>query len=74
MAMPDYLCAELDEKGIRYSFSNSLEEVIPHIDVLYMTRIQRERFDEEDFKKIRPGMFILISTTMLEKNKRSVTR
>ena len=27
---------------------------------------------EEDFKKIRPGMFILISTTMLEKNKRSV--
>lgn len=58
LAMPDYLCAELDEKGIRYSFSSNLEEVIPHVDVLYMTRVQRERFDEEDFKKIQ-GKFVL---------------
>ncbi|MXR35894.1 aspartate carbamoyltransferase [Craterilacuibacter sinensis] len=58
LAMPDYICEELDEKGIKYTLVSSLEEVIPEIDVLYMTRVQRERFDEAEFKKIQ-GQFIL---------------
>ncbi len=33
---------------------SSLEEAIPHTDVLYMTRIQRERFScQEDYDKVR---------------------
>ncbi|MGL6069701.1 aspartate carbamoyltransferase [Craterilacuibacter sp.] len=58
LAMPDYICEELDEKGIKYTLVSSLEEVIPEIDVLYMTRVQRERFDEAEFKKIQ-GQYIL---------------
>ncbi|WP_028535065.1 aspartate carbamoyltransferase [Paludibacterium yongneupense] len=58
LAMPEYLCQELDEKGINYTFSNSLEDVIPEVDILYMTRVQRERFDEAEFKKIQ-GKFVL---------------
>ncbi|AXE29748.1 aspartate carbamoyltransferase [Chromobacterium phragmitis] len=73
LAMPDYICEELDEKGIPYTVAESLEDVIPEVDVLYMTRVQRERFDEAEFKKIqgqyalraemlknaRPGMKVL---------------
>lgn len=58
LAMPDYICEELDEKGIPYTLVSSLEEVIPQVDVLYMTRVQRERFDEAEFKKIQ-GKFVL---------------
>ena len=58
LAMPDYLCEELDERGISYTLCDSLEEVIPLVDILYMTRIQRERFDEAEFMKIQ-GLYIL---------------
>ncbi|OWY38023.1 aspartate carbamoyltransferase [Xenophilus sp. AP218F] len=58
LAMPDYICEELDEKGIEYTVVDSLEAVIPEVDVLYMTRVQRERFDEAEFKKIQ-GKFVL---------------
>lgn len=58
LAMPDYISAELDEANCAYSLVDSLDEVIPKIDILYMTRIQRERFDEEEFKKIK-GRFVL---------------
>jgi len=32
--------------------------VVPQVDILYMTRVQRERFDEAEFKKIQ-GKYIL---------------
>ena len=67
LAMPDYICEELDEKGCRYTVVDSLEEAASEVDVLYMTRVQRERFDEEEFKKIQ-GNFIL-SAAQLEKAK-----
>ena len=53
LAMPDYICEELDEKGIEYTIVNSLDDVVPQVDILYMTRVQRERFDEAEFKKIQ---------------------
>ncbi|OHX12308.1 aspartate carbamoyltransferase [Chromobacterium sphagni] len=58
LAMPDYICEELDEKGVEYTVVDSLEAVIPEVDILYMTRVQRERFDEAEFKKIQ-GKFAL---------------
>ena len=36
----------LDPKGIPYTEVTSLEEAMPELDILYMTRIQRERFDD----------------------------
>lgn len=58
LAMPDSINEELDGAGCIYSLVDSLDEVLPKIDILYMTRVQRERFDEEEFKKIK-GRFIL---------------
>ncbi|NHH99650.1 aspartate carbamoyltransferase [Oceanimonas sp. MB9] len=49
LAMPDYLCDELTEKGINFEFRDSMEEVMDELDILYMTRVQKERFDETEY-------------------------
>ena len=49
LQLPKYVKYEvLDKYAMEYVESTSLEEVIPQLDVLYMTRIQRERFDSYD--------------------------
>ena len=53
LAMPDYILSELDNKGINYSLHQSIEEVIDSLDVLYMTRVQKERFDETEYQHIK---------------------
>lgn len=58
LAMPDYLCAELDDAGVVYRCCPTLEEALAWADVVYMTRVQRERFDEQEFAKIQ-GKFNL---------------
>lgn len=48
LRLPDYIRREVLEKhGIAYEEVTSLEDAIPSLDVLYMTRIQRERFDDK---------------------------
>ena len=47
LRLPDYVrIGVLDKHGIPYTEVTSLEDAIPTLDVLYMTRIQRERFDD----------------------------
>ena len=47
LRLPDYIKYEVLEKnGMEYVETTSLEDAIPELDVLYMTRIQRERFDD----------------------------
>lgn len=46
LPLPDSAQRELRQKGVKFSFHSSLEEVLPKIDLLYMTRIQKERFSE----------------------------
>lgn len=58
LAMPDYITEELDEAGCGYEVLPSLEAAVEWADILYMTRVQRERFDEQEFAKIR-GRFNL---------------
>lgn len=48
LQMPQAICDELDSLGIRYFKYSSLEEVIPEVDVIYMTRIQKERLDSDE--------------------------
>lgn len=49
LQLPKYVKYEvLDKNGMKYVETTSLEEVMPQLDVLYMTRIQRERFDSYD--------------------------
>lgn len=48
LALPDYVKKDyLDKTGIEYSEAETIEEAVSELDVLYMTRVQRERFDSE---------------------------
>jgi len=44
--LPDSITHELKKKGVKFSFHEKLEEVIPKADILYMSRIQKERFPD----------------------------
>jgi len=58
LAMPEYITEELEAAGCRYQILPDLETAIEWADILYMTRVQRERFDEQEFAKIQ-GKFNL---------------
>ena len=58
LAMPEYITEELEAAGCRYQILPDLEAAIEWADILYMTRVQRERFDEQEFAKIQ-GKFNL---------------
>ncbi|MFD2176369.1 aspartate carbamoyltransferase [Veronia pacifica] len=64
LAMPDYLLEELDEVGIHYSLHTSIDEVVPELDILYMTRVQKERFDESEYAHIKAAF--ILDTPSLE--------
>lgn len=53
LALPDAICDTLKKVGVRFSFHQTIEEVIPKVDILYMTRIQQERFSEAEYQSIR---------------------
>lgn len=54
LEIPSSTCDQLKKRGVRYSFHRTIDEVIHKIDILYMTRIQRERFTfESDYEKVR---------------------
>lgn len=65
LRIPDYLRTEvLDKQGISYKEVNVLEPVMPELDLLYMTRVQRERFfNEEDYIRLKDS-FILDAKKM----------
>ena len=49
LKLPSYVKNEmLKKKGIAYTQTTSLEEALPELDILYMTRIQQERFADMD--------------------------
>ncbi|SJL83618.1 aspartate carbamoyltransferase [Vibrio palustris] len=61
LAMPDYICEELDEAGIEYSLHQDMDTVIPELDILYMTRVQKERFDESEYAHIKSAFVLTAS-------------
>ena len=65
LRIPDYLRKDvLDRNLIDYREVNVLEDVMPKLDILYMTRVQRERFfNEEDYIRLKDS-FILDSKKM----------
>lgn len=65
LAMPDYICEELEDAGIQFSMHSNIEEVVPELDVLYMTRVQKERFDESEYAHFKSA-FILTAETLKE--------
>ncbi len=59
LRLPGYMREKLDNNGADWAEAVQLEDVIPELDVLYMTRVQRERFfNEEDYVRLKDS-FIL---------------
>lgn len=59
LCLPEYMIEQLDEKGIPYTISERLEDVIGELDVLYMTRVQKERFfNEQDYLRLKDSYIL----------------
>ena len=68
LRIPDYIREMLSEKGISYRECIKLEDCIGELDILYMTRVQRERFfNEEDYVRLKDFY-------ILDKNKMSMAK
>ena len=60
LKLPDYIKTDiLAEKGLDWEETTSLEDAMPSLDILYMTRVQRERFfNEEDYLRLRDSYIL----------------
>ena len=60
LKLPRYVKEEaLKKRGIPYEQTESLEDVMPELDILYMTRVQRERFfNEEDYLRLKDSYIL----------------
>ncbi len=60
LKLPRYVKEEaLKKRGISYKQTESLEAVMPDLDILYMTRVQRERFfNEEDYLRLKDSYIL----------------
>ena len=69
LRIPDYLRRDiLDRNLIDYQEVSVLEDVMPKLDILYMTRVQRERFfNEEDYIRLKDSF-------ILDRNKMELAR
>ena len=64
LKIPDYIIDELKEKNATYEEVIMLDDVIDKLDILYMTRVQRERFfNEEDYVRLK-NFYILTKEKM----------
>ena len=54
LRLPEYEIDKLKEAGAEFVETKSLEEAMPELDILYMTRVQKERFfNEEDYLRLK---------------------
>ncbi|MDD3367305.1 MAG: aspartate carbamoyltransferase [Lachnospiraceae bacterium] len=64
LRVPDYIIDMLKEKNLSYKEVISLDDVMPELDLLYMTRVQKERFfNEEDYIRLK-DFYILTKAKM----------
>ena len=60
LAVPEYITKDiLDKNSIEYVETDKMEDVMSELDILYMTRVQRERFFSEDEYLKHKDAFIL---------------
>ena len=65
LSLPAYIKTEVLEKNnVTFAETTSLEEAIPKLDILYMTRIQRERFDDFDEYERLKDSYILTKSKL----------
>ena len=59
LKLPDYVKETLKNDGIEFTETGDLEKAMPELDILYMTRVQRERFfNEEDYLRLKDSYIL----------------
>ena len=73
LKIPDYIKTEvLDKNGLEYIETQDIEEYMGELDVLYMTRVQKERFfNEADYIRLKD--YYILNKQKLEKAKSDLT-
>ena len=74
LKLPDYIKQDVCERtGIPYREVTTMEEVMGELDVLYMTRVQKERFlDEDEFDRVKDSFVLDAARMALAKKKMAV--
>lgn len=71
LAMPDYIVQDIKSHHIPFSIHHTLDALLPKLDILYMTRIQKERFpDLLEYERVKNTY--VITASMLEKAKKNL--
>jgi aspartate carbamoyltransferase catalytic subunit len=72
LRVPDYVKKEfIEDKNIEFKEVSSIDDVISELDILYMTRIQRERFfDYNEYEKLKD--FYILNSEKMNKAKRDM--
>ena len=61
LKVPDYVREAMDKENIPYVETTDLEAAMPSLDILYMTRVQRERFfNEEDYLRLKDSYILTV--------------
>ena len=74
LKLPDYIKQDVcDRLGIRYKEVATMEEVMPELDVLYMTRVQQERFlDQDEFDRVKDSFVLDAARLKTAKEKMAI--
>lgn len=59
LQMPHEIIDMLEREGVEYTLTDDMEKAIPQLDIIYMTRIQRERFEDPAAYERLKGVYIL---------------
>ncbi|MDR0447662.1 MAG: aspartate carbamoyltransferase [Treponema sp.] len=71
LTVPDYIREMLNKEEIPCSEAERLEDIMPNLDVLYMTRVQRERFfNEQDYVRLKD--FYVLTAEKMETAKKDM--
>ena len=61
LRLPKYVKEKMDAAGAKWTEFENLDDAIPDLDILYMTRVQKERFfNEEDYVRLRDSYILTL--------------
>ncbi|MCW5876058.1 MAG: aspartate carbamoyltransferase [Anaerolineales bacterium] len=72
LKMPDEIVAELNGKGISQQAFTELDPILPETDVLYVTRIQKERFESQEAYDAVKDLYVITPDTMKQAKEKMI--
>lgn len=70
LTLPESICDTLKREGVRFSFHQTLQEVIHKVDIVYMTRLQKERMTQHEYVSTKENL--TLTPKVLENAKKNL--